>query len=69
MKIRTGRLGHTLFVTFLLFGLGLTVTAFGQPGSPGGDPDAVPITGIEWLLIGGGLFGARSVYRKLRNKF
>ena len=36
-----------------------------QPQNPSGDPDAVPITGIEYLLIGGGAYG---VSRLLRNK-
>ena len=39
-----------------------------QDPCPGGepcDPD-VPITGIEWLLVAGGLFGARKIYRKIR---
>lgn len=29
------------------------------------DPDAVPITGLEYLLIGGGIFG---VFRKIKRK-
>jgi hypothetical protein len=38
-----------------------------QPGGgdPGGDPD-VPIAGIEWLLLSGGIFGARKLYKKFR---
>lgn len=36
-----------------------------QPHNPSGDPDAVPITGIEYLLIGGGAYG---VSRLLKNK-
>jgi len=36
-----------------------------QPQNPSGDPDAVPITGIEYLLIGGGAYG---VSRLLKNK-
>lgn len=31
-----------------------------QPGDPGGDPD-VPITGIEWLLGAGALYGAKKL--------
>lgn len=36
------------------------------PGGPPCDPD-VPITGIEWLLVAGGLFGVRMVKRKLKD--
>ena len=50
---------------FLLFA-GLSITGFAQPGDPGGDPD-VPITGIEWLLVGGGIFGARKMYKRFKN--
>lgn len=34
-----------------------------QPGDPGTDPD-VPITGIEYLLGGGALYGLRQLVRK-----
>ncbi len=50
---------------FLLLG-GLSITGFAQPGDPGGgDPD-VPITGIEWLLVTGGIFGARKIYKRIK---
>lgn len=41
------------------------VTAFGQPGNPGGgNPDnPVPITGLEYLLGGGILYGIRSLLK------
>jgi hypothetical protein len=41
------------------------VSAYAQPGDPGGDPD-VPISGIEILIGLGGLYGASKVY--LKNK-
>jgi len=37
---------------------------FAQPGDPGGDPDAVPITGIEFLLGAGALWGAKRIYNR-----
>ncbi len=43
----------------------LTLTVWSQPGDPGGNPDAVPITGIEYLLIGGGAYG---ISRLLKNR-
>lgn len=45
----------------------LTVLVFGQPNLPPPDPDRVPITGIEYLLVGGAAYG---VYRfsKKKNK-
>ena len=51
---------------FLIFCLIFTFNlAIAQPGDPGGDPDnPVPITGIEYLLIAGGLFGARKLIKK-----
>ena len=39
-----------------------------QPGDPnGGQKPGVPITGLEWLLLGGGLWGAKKIY-DLRKK-
>jgi len=35
---------------------------FGQPGNPP-DPDTVPITGLEYLLGGGILYGIRSLLK------
>lgn len=51
----------------LILSLGLVTEAFSQPGDPPGDGD-VPITGIVWLVIAGGIFGARAVLNRLRNK-
>ena len=74
MKNNLTRLLRILFIivavvmiTGPLFPLLAQVTPPPDP-CPGGepcDPD-VPITGIEWLLITGGLFGARKIYRRFR---
>lgn len=45
-------------VTFLLLTAVFTLQA--QPADPQGNPDIVPITGLEYLLIGGGAYG---IYR------
>lgn len=45
-------------LTWLLLTTGLTLQA--QPNDPTGNPDIVPITGLEYLLIGGGAYG---IYR------
>ncbi|HTF17357.1 MAG TPA: hypothetical protein VK658_04750 [Chryseolinea sp.] len=39
-----------------------------QPGNPEGDPDAVPITGLEYLLVGGGIYGASRLMRRNKDK-
>jgi len=47
-----------------LVGLGflLSVSAFAQPGDPGGDPD-VPIDGGIGILIAAGvLYGSKKIY-------
>jgi hypothetical protein len=54
------------FFCFLILYLGANVIGFAQPGDPGGDPD-VPISGIEILIVAGGLLGVRK-YFKTRNK-
>ena len=39
-----------------------TFQLFGQPGDPQTDPDnAVPITGLEWLLAGGAALGVKKL--------
>jgi len=40
--------------------------AFSQPG--GGDPPPAPITGIEWLLLAGGAFGAKKIYNNFKKR-
>jgi len=44
---------------------GMVTLAWAQPQTPNGDPQAVPITGIEYLLIGGGAYG---ISRLLKNR-
>ncbi|MGC3944267.1 MAG: hypothetical protein QM762_07085 [Chryseolinea sp.] len=40
----------------------------GNPGNPpNGDPDVVPITGLEYLLIGGGVYGASRLMRRKKD--
>lgn len=56
-----------VIVSFLLLWLGPVMPGFSQPGDPGGDPD-VPISGIEWLLVAGGIFGVRRIYSRLKNR-
>lgn len=52
-------------VCFFLLWCALSTTGLSQPGDPGTDPD-VPISGIEWLLAAGGIFGARKIYNRIR---
>ncbi len=54
-------------IVFSLFQLliGQCEPAFAQPSDPGSDPD-VPIAGIEWLLVCGGLFGMSKMFRRLK---
>lgn len=42
----------------------VTLSCLAQPGNP---PIPTPITGIEWLLLGGAALGARKVYQNLKN--
>jgi len=54
----------------LLVGLGilLSVSAFAQPGDPGGDPD-VPIDGGIGILIAAGvLYGSKKIYDARKKK-
>jgi hypothetical protein len=48
----------------------LVFTASAQPGGggPPGGPPPVPLTGIEYLLISGGLFGAYKMIKRKANK-
>ena len=46
-----------------------TWTAFAQPGDPpGDDPDAVPISGLEYLAISGGVYGVVRILRCRKGK-
>lgn len=66
MKMK--RFKKVLVVCSFIFFMGMSVSVFAQPGDPGDDPDEVPITGIEWLLIGGSMLGAKKVYDKFKSK-
>jgi hypothetical protein len=61
-----GALYLIVLITFLI------VHVFGQPGGgpgdPGGDADAVPLTGIEFLLAGGALLGIGRLFNLKRQK-
>lgn len=54
---------------FLLFLLCIVVLSlwqtavFGQPGDPPNPDDPVPITGLEYLIGGGILYGIRSLLK------
>jgi hypothetical protein len=61
---------YVVFLAVVLSG----IPVFGQPGGggnpcPGGncDPD-VPITGIEYLIGGGALFGIRTLMKRMKQK-
>ena len=45
-----------------------SVLAMAQPGPPPPDPQVVPITGLEYLLLGGGAYGIYRLSRKKGNK-
>ena len=59
--------GVKQFVLTVLFALG-TLVVSAQPQDPDGDPDAVPITGLEILLISGGAYGISQLSRKGNSK-
>lgn len=56
---------RTIWIAVILCIVGFRAVA--QPGDPGGDPD-VPISGIEWLLLAGGLFGSGRIYRNFKKR-
>ena len=45
-----------------------SVFVVAQPNLPPPDPNIVPITGLEYLLIGGGVYGVYRFSKKKRNK-
>lgn len=49
---------------------GMTFVGWSQPNpqNPDGDPDAVPITGIEYLLIGGAAYGVSRLLKSGNKK-
>lgn len=54
-------------IVFLSLTFGANQAGLCQPGDPGGGDD-VPLTGIEWLLAGGALYGARRTYLSFRRR-
>jgi len=55
-----------VFLMFLSVSYGQLVA---QPAiNPEDDPDRVPITGLEYLLIGGGVYGASRLLRRNKDK-
>ena len=51
-----------------MFSMKVFAQGTGGPGNPGGDPDnPVPLTGIEWLLIAGGILGAGKLLGRKKN--
>ncbi|MBS1556977.1 MAG: hypothetical protein JSU09_18810 [Bacteroidetes bacterium] len=54
-------LARFIFTLSLL--LVISVAGHAQPGDPGGDPD-VPISGVEWLIGAGGVYGIRKLMKK-----
>lgn len=57
---------YAVFILLLITGC----FAFAQPGDPNGGnpPGTVPISGIEWLVIGGGILGASRIYKSFKKK-
>ena len=55
-----------LFIVVLYLPVSLAVKA--QPGNPGGDPDKVPITGMEYLLVSGALLGGYKLLKRTPRK-
>jgi hypothetical protein len=53
---------------FLLITVAFTVSAQPGAGDPGTKPGTVPISGIEWLLLGGATLGARKLYKFRKNR-
>lgn len=53
-------------LSFIVIGLLSGVSAIAQPPPDPelGDPDVVPITGLEYLLIAGGAMGGYKLFKK-----
>lgn len=59
------RISWVFILTTLFVCKGFDINAQpGGGGSPGGDDQPVPITGIELILGAGALLGARKMYNK-----
>lgn len=37
-------------------------------GGPGGGAPPIPLTGLEWLLAAGGIYGAKKIYDSSKKK-
>jgi hypothetical protein len=61
-------LQKTLYITFICLSSIVVAYAQPQPQNPSDDPDAVPITGLEYLLIGGGVYGVSRLLNKRKHK-
>lgn len=46
----------------------ISIVGNSQPENPGDNPDAVPITGLEYLLIGGSVYGVSKFLKNRKNK-
>ena len=58
-----------LFIVVLYLPVFLAAVAVNaQPGNPGDDPDKVPITGMEYLLVSGALLGGYKLLKKTPRK-
>lgn len=53
--------------SLLVFLLMISIQVLAQPGDPGGNP-TVPITGIEFLVASGALYGIRRLLGKKNQK-
>ena len=60
---------NTKKVILLLWFVTAVMAVAAQPGGdPNGGGKPAPISGIEWLILGGGLFGAIRSYFKLKGR-
>lgn len=58
---------HKICILGALIVLVSTQSLNAQPGDPG-DPDAAPISGIEYIIGLGGLFGVKKMLAKSKNR-
>ena len=57
-----------IFLFSLYLVLLTSALAVGQPGPPPPDPQVVPFTGLEYLLLGGGAYGIYRLSKKKNSK-
>lgn len=61
--------GPIKVIYIIIFSMsGFFAVAQPQPPNPADDPDAVPITGLEYLLVGGGIYGVSRLLNKRKSK-